>query len=251
MSDGFKISDKEGSGNLKIFLGYAPGVGKTYSMLNEANRRSKRGQDIVIGYLETHDREETEKQVSSLEVIPRKKINYNGITMEEMDTDAIIVRKPDIVLVDELAHTNVPGAEYKKRYEDVQKIIDHGINVISTLNIQHLESLNDVIKQITGVTVKETIPDKIVDSATEIVVVDITPNALQSRLKRGNIYKFENIDRALKNFFRRGKNKGQGKKSDVFDFFAEKYERISSKSSHCPSSQKSRLGSWCVGSLFE
>lgn len=202
--EALKRANEEIKGNLKIFLGYAPGVGKTYSMLNEANRRAVRGQDVIIGYLETHGRTETEGQVFTLEVIPRKKIGYNGIYMDEMDTEAIIRRKPSVVLVDELAHTNVPGSHYKKRYEDVQEILDHGINVISTLNIQHLESLNDVIKQITGVTVRETIPDKIVDNALEIVVVDITPDALQSRLKRGNVYKSENIDRALKNFFRKG-----------------------------------------------
>lgn len=194
----------EKRGHLKIFLGYAPGVGKTYSMLNEANRRLSRGQNIVIGYLEAHDREETLKQIASLETIPKKQIEYCGKVMEEMDTDTIIARHPDIVLVDELAHTNVPGSKNKKRYEDVQEIIEEGITVISTLNIQHLESLNDIIKQITGVTVKETIPDKILDNADEIVVIDITPDALQSRLKRGNIYKLENVDRALKNFFRKG-----------------------------------------------
>ena len=202
--EALKRANQESKGNLKIFLGYAPGVGKTYSMLNEANRRSSRGQDVIVGYLETHGRAETESQVSTLEIMPRKKIQYNGVSMEEMNTEAIIVRNPSVVLVDELAHTNVPGSCYKKRYEDVQEILDHGINVISTLNIQHLESLNDVIKQITGVTVRETIPDKIVDNASEIVVVDITPDALQSRLKRGDVYKSENIDRALKNFFRKG-----------------------------------------------
>ncbi|MBC8063107.1 MAG: universal stress protein [Clostridiaceae bacterium] len=202
--DDLEITNKKATGNLKIFLGYAPGVGKTYSMLNEANRRSNRGQDVIIGYLETHGRAETEGQVSTLETIPRKKIQYNGVNLEEMNTEAIIARNPSVVLVDELAHTNITGSANKKRYEDVQELLDHGINVISTLNIQHLESLNDVIKQITGVTVIETIPDKIVDNAAEIVVVDITPDALQSRLKRGNVYKPENIDRALKNFFRKG-----------------------------------------------
>ena len=202
--EALKKATEESKGNLKIFLGYAPGVGKTYSMLNEANRRSNRGQDVIIGYLETHGRTETENQISTLEIIPRKKVLYNGANMEEMNTEAIITRNPSVVLVDELAHTNVPGSRHKKRYEDVQEILEHGINVISTLNIQHLESLNDVIKQITGVTVSENIPDKIVDNASEIVVVDITPDALQSRLKRGNVYKSENIDRALKNFFRKG-----------------------------------------------
>lgn len=202
--EALKRASEENKGTLKIFLGYAPGVGKTYSMLNEANRRASRGQDVVIGYLESHGRLETEREISKLEIIPRKVIQYNGTVMEEMDTNAIILRRPSYVLIDELAHTNVPGSPYKKRYEDVEEILNNGINVISTLNIQHLESLNDVIKQITGVTVHETIPDKIIDNASEVVVVDITPDALQSRLKRGNVYKSESIDRALKNFFRKG-----------------------------------------------
>ncbi len=202
--EALKKINKDKNGALKIFLGYAPGVGKTFSMLNEANRRSSRGQDVIIGYLETHGREETEKQVSGLQITPRKKIEYNGVSMEEMDTHAIISRNPEVVLIDELAHTNVPGSIHKKRYEDVQEILGHGINVISTLNIQHIESLNDVIRQITGIKVRETIPDKVVDNASEIVVVDITPDALQSRLIRGSVYKSENIERALKNFFRKG-----------------------------------------------
>lgn len=213
MSDEFKritpeealeIVKHQQTGELKIFLGYAPGVGKTYSMLNEANRRLQRGQDVIIGYLEAHERAETRGQIGHLPVIPRKKIEYNGITMEEMDADAIIARKPEYVLVDELAHTNVPGSKHAKRYEDVQDILNAGINVISTLNIQHLESLNDVVRQITGIKVRETIPDNIVNNADEIVVIDITPDALQNRLKRGNIYKDEIVERALKNFFRKG-----------------------------------------------
>lgn len=191
-------------GHLKIYLGYAPGVGKTYSMLNDANDQLSRGNNIIIGYLETHNREETQKQIGSLKILPRKKIVYNNLPLEEMDTDTIISMHPDIVLVDEFAHTNVPGSKNKKRYEDVLEILNNGINVITTLNVQHLESLNDVVKQITGVKVRETIPDKIVESADEIVVIDITPDALQNRLKRGNIYKNDVADRALKNFFRKG-----------------------------------------------
>lgn len=202
--EALKLVHEPKKGHLKIFLGYAPGVGKTYSMLNEANRRVQRGQDVVIGYLETHHREETISQIGCLETIPRKKIEYNGVVMEEMDTEAIIARKPAFVLIDELAHTNVPGSHHAKRYDDVEDILNAGINVISTLNIQHLESLNDVVKQITGIKVRETIPDKIVNNADEVVVIDITPDALQNRLKRGNIYKNEIIDRALKNFFRKG-----------------------------------------------
>jgi len=213
MSDEFKrISPEEAlriansgqKGTLKIIIGYAPGVGKTYAMLNEGNRRCNRGQNIVIGYVESHQRDETDNQISDLEIIPRKKIEYNGITLEEMDTDAIIFRKPETALVDELAHTNVPGSKNKKRYEDVEEILNAGINVITTLNIQHMESLNDVVRQITGIAVRETIPDYIVERADEVVVVDITPDALQNRLKRGNVYKLEKVPQALKNFFRKG-----------------------------------------------
>ena len=200
-----KINEaQQGKGHLKIFVGYAPGVGKTYSMLNEANRRLARGQDIVIGYVEAHEREETDSQIGSLEIIPRKRIEYSGTVIEELDTEAVIARKPRTALVDELAHTNAPGSKNKKRYEDVEEILNTGINVITTLNIQHLESLNDIIKQITGVVVRETIPDYIVENADEVVVVDITPDSLQNRLKRGNIYKLDKVPQALKNFFRKG-----------------------------------------------
>lgn len=202
--EALKICDHENRGKLKIFIGYAPGVGKTYSMLNEGNRRYKRGQDVVVGYAEAHGREETDKQIGDLETIPLKEIEYNGVVMKEMNTEAIIARKPHLTLIDELAHTNVPGSKYKKRYEDVEEILCHGINVITTLNIQHLESLNDVVKQITGIVVRETIPDYIVERADEVVVIDITPDALQNRLQRGNIYKLDKVPQALKNFFRKG-----------------------------------------------
>lgn len=195
---------EEQRGRLKIYIGYAPGVGKTYAMLNEANNRLEKGEDILIGYLESHQRKETESQVGKLQAIPRKKIEYNGMILEEMDTEAVIKRRPTTALVDELAHTNVPGSKNKKRYEDVEEILSHGINVISTLNIQHLESLNDIVRQITGVIVRETIPDIIVEDADEVVVIDITPTALRSRLNGGYIYKHENAARALKNFFRQG-----------------------------------------------
>lgn len=202
--EALRKANKQDKGRLKIFIGYAPGVGKTFSMLNEANRRFVRGDDIVIGYLETHQRKETEDQVGSLEFIPRKKVEYNNIALEEMDTDAIIKRRPKVVLIDELAHTNAPGSKNKKRYEDVNEILQSGIDVISTLNIQHLESLNDVIKQITGITVRETVPDTIVENADEVVVVDITPDSLLNRLKRGNVYKVNTVESALRNFFRKG-----------------------------------------------
>lgn len=196
--------DEGNRGHLKIFIGYAPGVGKTYTMLTEGNRREKYGQDVVIGYVESHDRPETNNQIGSLEIIPLKKVSYNKVEMEEMDTESIIKRNPRVVLIDELAHTNVPGSKNKKRYMDVEEILNHGITVITTLNIQHLESLNDVVSQITGIKVKETIPDYIVDKADEIVVVDLTPDALQNRLNRGQIYNQEKTPEALKNFFRKG-----------------------------------------------
>lgn len=202
--EALKKLKEEGRGSLKIYIGYAPGVGKTYAMLNDANGRLDKGEKIIIGYLESHQRKETESQIGNLEAVPRKSIEYNNVLMEEMDTEAIIARKPDTVLIDELAHTNVPGSKNKKRYEDVEDILSQGINVVSTLNIQHLESLNDVIRQITGITVRETIPDKIIEKADEVVVIDIAPAALQSRLKEGHVYKNDNIARALKNFFRLG-----------------------------------------------
>ncbi|HHV74811.1 histidine kinase [Thermoanaerobacterium sp. PSU-2] len=213
MSDSFKrltpeealeIANKSQRGKLKIFLGYAPGVGKTYAMLDEANRRLKRGQDVVIGVVETYGRKETEAMIGDLEIIPKKEIIYKGTVQYEMDLDAILKRKPQVVLVDELAHTNVPGSKHNKRYEDVEEILQNGINVLSTLNIQHLESLNDTVKQITGITVRETIPDTIVNNADEIEVIDVTPDALQNRLKRGEVYNLDKVDQALKNFFRKG-----------------------------------------------
>lgn len=202
--EALSICNQQNRGMLKIFLGYAPGVGKTYAMLNEANRRLKRGQDIVIGYVENHGREETNQQIGDVPVLPRKKITYNNVEMEELDVEAVLRRKPDIVLIDELAHTNVPGSKNKKRYEDVMEILQAGINVVSTLNIQHLESLNDVVFQITGIRVNETIPDKILQHADEVVVVDLTPDALQNRMRRGGVYNPEKVPQALKNFFRKG-----------------------------------------------
>lgn len=194
---------KQTRGNLKLFLGYAPGVGKTFTMLNEANRRFERGKDVVIGYFESHERENTIKQLKNLPMVPLKEITYNSITLKEMDVDAIIERKPGLVLVDELAHTNAPGSKNKKRYEDVLEILDAGINIYSTVNLQHLESLNDIVKQITGIGVNETIPDNIIADA-EVVVIDMPPEALRKRLQRGNIYKPYLIESALKNFFRAG-----------------------------------------------
>jgi two-component system sensor histidine kinase KdpD len=191
-------------GRLKVFLGFAAGVGKTYEMLCEANRRKQRGQDVVIGYIETHGRKGTVEQLGDLEIIPRKKIEYRGTSLEEMDADAIIERHPQWVLVDELAHTNVPGSERDKRWQDVEAIREAGINVATTLNVQHLESLNDTVHDITGVWVRETVPDRVVQEADEVKMVDITPRALIHRLERGDIYQPDKVQQALNNWFREG-----------------------------------------------
>lgn len=195
---------KQKRGRLKVFLGFAAGVGKTFEMLNEATRRKQRGQDVVVGYVETHKRQGTEEQLGDLEIIPRKKIEYRNSTFEEMDTDAILERCPDWVLVDELAHTNVPGSEREKRWQDIEVLLDAGINVETTLNVQHLESLNDTVHEITGVWVRETVPDRIIGEADEVKMVDITPRALLHRLERGDIYKADKIQQALGNWFREG-----------------------------------------------
>ena len=191
-------------GRMKVFLGFAAGVGKTYEMLNEAGRRRLRGQDVVIGYIETHKRKGTEEQLGELEILPRKKISYRGTTLEEMDTEAIIARRPQWVLVDELAHTNAPGSEREKRWQDVEAILEAGINVLTTMNVQHLESLNDTIKDITGIQVRETVPDRVVHGASEMKMVDITPRSLIHRLERGDIYSADKVQQALQNWFREG-----------------------------------------------
>jgi two-component system, OmpR family, sensor histidine kinase KdpD len=191
-------------GVFKLFLGYAPGVGKTYSMLSEAIRRSGRGEDVVIGIIETHGRKGIQELASQLEAVPRKKIDYKGTLFEEMDVDAILERKPQVVLVDELAHTNIPGSKHRKRYEDIQDLLAAKIDVITTLNIQHIESIAPTVRAITGVTVRETVPDWVPLSATETVMVDLTPEALANRMKRGDVYSQEKVEQSLKNFFRRG-----------------------------------------------
>ena len=190
-------------GKLKIFLGAAAGVGKTYKMLSETHRRVSRGEDIVIGLVETHGRPATAEQTEGFEHIPLKEIQYRGSVFYELDTAAVISRKPDCVLIDELAHTNVPGTIHPKRWQSVEEIRDAGINVITTLNVQHVESLNDVVFTITGVRVRETIPDWVLDTADETELVDLTPDALINRLKRGDIYNSEKIPQALANFFRK------------------------------------------------
>jgi two-component system sensor histidine kinase KdpD len=191
-------------GNFKLFLGYAPGVGKTHAMLSEAIRRHSRGEDVVIGVVETHGRKGIEELATQLECIPRKKIEYKGTLFEEMDGDAILARKPAVVLVDELAHTNIPGSKNRKRYEDVQALLAANIDVISTLNIQHIESISPVVRNITGITVRETVPDWVPMTASETVMVDLTPEALQNRMRRGDVYMPTKVEQALNNFFRRG-----------------------------------------------
>jgi len=188
-------------GRLKVFLGMAAGVGKSYTMLSEAQRRISRGEDVVIGYLEPHDRPETMALAEGLDKIPPKKISYRGATFTEMDTTAVLARHPEWVLVDELAHTNIPGTEHAKRWESVEDLLDAGINVITTVNIQHLESLNDAVRRITGVQVRETFPDRLIAEADEVVVVDLTPEALINRLRRGVVYDLEKVDQALVSFF--------------------------------------------------
>jgi two-component system, OmpR family, sensor histidine kinase KdpD len=188
-------------GKLKIFVGAAPGVGKTYEMLQQARARQTDGYDIVIGVVETHGRKETEALVEGLEVIPRRRLEYKGQWLEEMDLDAIIARRPQIVLVDELAHTNAPGSRHPKRYLDVEEILNHGIDVYSTVNIQHIESLNDVVAQITHVRIRETVPDTIFNSADAVELVDLTPDDLIERLKEGKVYVPQQAERALENFF--------------------------------------------------
>jgi two-component system sensor histidine kinase KdpD len=179
----------------------AAGVGKTFAMLGEGRRRKARGTDVVIGYVETHKRPLTEEQIDDLEIIPRKKITYRGVTLEEMDVDSIIARHPSVALVDELAHTNVPGSRNPKRYQDVEELLTAGITVISTLNIQHLEGLNDIVETITGIRQRETLPDRVLNDADEIELVDIAPEALRARLRHGNVYPPERAERALGNFF--------------------------------------------------
>jgi len=190
-------------GKHKIFIGMAPGVGKTYRMLEEAKMLKQEGIDVVIGLLETHGRKETAQKAESLEIIPRKQISRGGLMLTEMDTDAIIERSPGLVLVDELAHTNVPGSRREKRYQDVEAILNAGIDVYSTVNIQHLESLNDLVARITGVVVRERVPDRLLEEADEVVVVDVTPETLQERLLEGKIYAPQKIQESLQNFFQR------------------------------------------------
>ena len=191
-------------GLLRIYLGAAPGVGKTFAMLGEAHRRASRGTDVVVGFVETHGRRRTAEQLTGLEVLPRREITHRGVPLTELDADAVLARNPQVVAIDELAHTNVPGSKNPKRWQDVEQILAAGIDVLTTVNIQHLESLNDVVEQITGIAQQETVPDAVVRRADQIELVDMTPEALRRRMAHGNVYPLERVDAALGNYFRVG-----------------------------------------------
>src|SRR5262245_37180923 len=195
---------REQRSRLKAFVGAAPGVGKTYAMLQAARERRREGVDVVVGVVETHGRAETEALLEGLEVVPRQIINYHGQTLQEMDLDAILKRHPALVLVDELAHTNAPGSRHPKRFQDAEELLDAGIDVYTTVNIQHLESLNDVVAQITGVRVRETVPDRILDRADEVKLIDLSPEELIQRLREGKVYVPQQAERALRNYFHPG-----------------------------------------------
>jgi len=197
-----ECSPAKKTGRFKLFLGYAPGVGKTHTMLTEAIRRHTRGEDVVIGVVETHGRKAVGELIANLEVVPRKAIEYKGALFEEMDVDAILARKPCVVLVDELAHTNIEGSKHRKRYEDILELLDAGIDVLSTMNIQHLESVTPTVQGVTGIQVRETVPDWVLQRVNEVVMIDLTPEALQNRMRRGDVYPQERVGRALENFFR-------------------------------------------------
>jgi two-component system sensor histidine kinase KdpD len=189
-------------GHLKVFIGMAPGVGKTYRMLQEGVAEADNGRDVAVGYLESHGRAETVAQGEGLETIPRRRVLYRGTTLDEMDLPAVLERKPELCLIDELAHTNAPGVEHEKRYEDVRDVLEAGIDVFSTVNVQHLESLNDQVRQLTGSVTRETIPDEVLSMADEVVLIDLTPEALIGRLRAGKVYPAERVPAALNNFFK-------------------------------------------------
>jgi len=198
-----RIKEQERA-RLRIYVGAAPGVGKTYEMLKDAHALRAKGLDVVVGFVETYGRAETEAQIGDLEVVPRARVEYRGVTLEEMDLDAVLLRRPAVGVVDELAHTNVPGSRHGKRFEDVLELLDAGIHVMTAVNIQHLETLNDAVARATGVRVRETVPDTFLDRADEVINVDVTVEELRSRLREGKIYRPEKIEQALSNFFRKG-----------------------------------------------
>ena len=189
-------------GHLKVFLGATPGAGKTYAMLRDAHQLAAHGHDIVVGFVETYNRPRTVELVAGLETVPRTKVAYRGTVLEEMDLDAVLSRKPEIALVDELAHTNVPGLRHAKRWEDVEELRDAGVDVITTVNVQHVESVKDLVEKVTGIVVRETVPDQELDGADEIQFIDITPEALRKRMRHGNVYSRDKVETALANFFR-------------------------------------------------
>jgi two-component system sensor histidine kinase KdpD len=197
-----KLGADQARARLRIYIGAAPGVGKTFSMIEDAHAFRREGVDVVIGFVETHGRADTEARLGDLEVVPRRTVEYRGVVLEEMDLDAILARKPTLCVVDELAHTNAPGGRHEKRYQDVQQLLDAGIGVMTAVNIQHLETLNDAVSRVTGVRVRETVPDTFVDRADEVVNVDVTVQELHSRLRQGKVYKPEKVEQALTNFFR-------------------------------------------------
>ena len=194
---------KDERARLRVYVGAAPGVGKTYEMLKDAHALRARGLDVVVGFVETYGRAETEAQIGDLEVVPRARVEYRGVTMEEMDLDAILRRRPAGCVVDELAHTNVPGGRHAKRFEDVLELLDAGIHVMTAVNIQHIETLNDAVARATGVRVRETVPDTFLDRADEVINVDVTAEQLRNRLREGRIYGPDKIEQALSNFFRK------------------------------------------------
>jgi two-component system sensor histidine kinase KdpD len=199
------LDKKPEPAKLRVYIGAAPGVGKTYDMLNDAyNMKHQQGIDIVIGLVDSHGRNETEARVRDLEIVPQKEIPYRGVNLKEMDVDAIVARHPHTVVVDELAHTNVPGSKNRKRYEDVLELLDAGINVMTAVNIQHLETLNDAVNRSANTTIRETVPDSFIKRADEVVNVDITVEELRSRLRQGKIYAPEKVEQSLANFFRKG-----------------------------------------------
>jgi len=189
-------------GRLKIYIGAAAGVGKTYKMLEEAHQLRAKGVDVVVGLVETHNRAETLAKVGDLEIVPRRAIEYRGTRIEEMDIDAIVARKPELVIVDELAHTNAPGSRHEKRYQDIEELMTHGISVITAINIQHIETLNPLMKRITGIDVREVVPDSFIAKADQIVNIDVTVEQLRERLREGKIYPAAQVEQALKNFFK-------------------------------------------------
>jgi len=199
-----EATSQKKQGIFKLFLGYAPGVGKTFNMLSEGIRRKSRGEDVVVGLVETHGRKVIAELASNLEIVPRRAIQYKGASFEEMEVDAVLARRPQVVLVDELAHTNIEGTKHAKRYEDVMDLLDARIDVLSTMNVQHIESLMPLVRSITGVQVRETVPDWVMQRVTEIVLADLTPEALQTRMRRGDIYPLDRAERALGHFFRPG-----------------------------------------------